>query len=478
MPYVKAVRDAVKGAPFVKAARYTYLPHPSEIDKSTAEAQARYKQYLAGAEFDEFPKQTLVADTGKLKLNSIAFGEQFRDELEYLKDDSDGDGLSLNGLARSMFRNVAQVKWHIALADINGLPDVGEMVLSLEDVQMMQESASIKQYSRESLWDYRFAKVNGKNQLTRLVLKETYREYADSDELTTIYTDKEIYLTLALDEEGNYYQQKQVDGELGERNYPLLGGNEPIKFIPVEIVCDEEIEVGELPQELGYLSPICDLAYSRYVASADYKEAMRDNGVTKNVTGMTAAKKQLFDDMNGREYYATGSGSVNLLPDGVTVDLLSANNELGFYERYFENNAAKARAIGASFETDDKSDETATATNINNFNKTARLNGAVDSIEESLTRLIAYCGMFNGLFTQDQILNDFDSVIEQCQVVLPRDFASAKLSEAEMRAYGEAVLSGILPKLEYIKIMVRGGRTISDVDAILEMLESQPPTLV
>ena len=477
-PAIEAVRTAIKGAYFVKKETYTYLPHPSQVDKTSATQKARYAEYLAGAEFDDFPSQTLASDTGKLKLDQTVI--ELPNQLDYLEQNADGDGLSLVGLTRSAFRNVASVKWHVLLTDYKGLTDVDIEDLSIDEARNLNIRASIKQYARESVWDYDFQRVDGKLQLTYLVLREVYTNPKRGIGLK-IQPDIEVFLMLALDEDGNYYQQKYVRGvgakgdyQPSERNYVFVN-NEPLKFIPVEFACDEEFQSGELPQDLGYLSSICELAYSRYRVSAVYKETMRDLAPTQHIFGVSDADWEFFSNTNGRDYVATGASAVNVWRDTNTkVEIVGADVELEGFERYFDKNESKVRALGGSFETDDNDQETATATAINNYNKTARLSGAVTSIEEAIQRSIAYCGMFEGLYSQDSIEGELDNIAFK----LPRDFATARLTADEVRVYMELRASGELPRLELLSILEQGGWTISKAEELIEMSESEPPSII
>ena len=60
------IRDCVSGSMLIKAKRGLYLPHPSMIDTTSKEQIARYDAYLAGAEFDDIPAQTLRTLIGQV----------------------------------------------------------------------------------------------------------------------------------------------------------------------------------------------------------------------------------------------------------------------------------------------------------------------------------------------------------------------------------------------------------------------------
>ena len=83
---LKNVRTAILGSPFVKAEREALLPHPSSIDTTSKDAQMRYDAYLAGAEYDEFPKQTLKTLLGRMNFQSTAI--ELPERLSYLVENS------------------------------------------------------------------------------------------------------------------------------------------------------------------------------------------------------------------------------------------------------------------------------------------------------------------------------------------------------------------------------------------------------
>jgi len=473
-PAVKAVRIAVKGGTFVKREGYLYLPHPSQIDQNTKEAQVRYSMYLAGADFSEIPGQTLTTILGKLAVEKLDFEPP--EKLNYLIDNVDGDGLSFDGLAKSCASNILQVKWHVLVTDYRGLSDVDTQSVSIADIQGADLRANIKQYNRESVFDYGYKRIGGVLQLSYLLLRELSKSSKKSVGVN-LEDDIETFLLLALDDEGNYYQQKVVKAEKGyvesERNYVTVAGA-PLKWLPVEIASDEELPAGELPDELGYLEAITNLAYSRYRVSADYKEAIRNLPPTTYISGMTVNKHEQFTETNGRDYVATGAGSVNFLPEDVTVKIEGANTQLEGYERFFKDNATSVRAQGGSFEDDNNSQKTATGANIDSFNQTAKLGGLASSLEEALRRSVLYCGMFEGLYGQDNIEDNID----QIQLKLPRDFATAKLTPEEGLMYLNFKQSGDISRAEFLRIIVQGGLTVQDAETIEEELSLQPPAIL
>jgi hypothetical protein len=285
------------------------------------------------------------------------------------------------------------------------------------------------------------------------------------------------YLILALDDKGNYYQQKLVksaDGiQAGERSPVTVNGGTPLKWLPIQIVADGELTSGLMPMELGYLSPIVDKAYHSYTVSADHKEALRNLCPTINTSGWTEQKHALFSKINGRGFIATGSGIVNNLPEGVTAEVIGGDTGFEGYQWYFDNLAGKVRAMGGSFKTDQVSNKSATEAAIDSSEQNAFLACLATSIESAYARICLYCGMFEGLWAQDAVEDNLDKVV----IDLPRDFASQKISPDEQRVIIETFMAGLYTKEQAIKMLVLGGVAPDDAQTMLADADNAGPPL-
>lgn len=462
-PHIDIVRACIKGQIFVKRMP-DLLPHPSQIDTASKEQQARYKVYLAGAEYDNFPLTTMLSMLGKMKIDDMNF--DLPDKLKYLEEDADGDGISLKGLIDSCARNVLQAKWHILLADYQGMSDLELESTSMHDYEEVNPRASIKQYHRENVVDWHFKRCNGRMQLDYLILKEVGEEFAPS---SVGRTQIDSYLLLGIDDIG-YYQAKVVnvvEGEYqtGEKNYVKVN-DKPLQFIPAEIVCDEEFKSGSMPQELGYLSLLTDLAIARYRVSADYKEALAALKPTVNVFGINSSEWEQFKETNGRDYIASGAYTPNIWSNAeAKMELLESSQSLEQFEKYFERNEKKVRALGGVFETDKTGMRTATEVINEAEGQSAILTPTVGSIEAGLRRMVLYCGMFEGVWQAENLEDNMDKF----ELYLPRDFAVRKLSVEEAKELREQYLAGLLPREELFKVLEIGGWTISSADELTKM---------
>lgn len=469
-PNLKAVRDCIEGEPAIKRERTLYLKHPNMIDQTSPQQVARYDAFLDGAEFDEYPATTLASMLGQMTDGEIE--QDLPERLEYLTNDIDGDGMPLSGAVENIYSNTLQVKFHILLAEYKGLANVDAQSVTLADVKEQNPRAVIKMYNRESLIDWEFKRINGRMQLSLMVLVE------QSVERTALFARREVktYLVLALDENGEYYQQKYVRNvdsfsADGEPIYVTDPSGARLKWLPVEIVVDEEWPAGSLPRRPGYLYPTCMMALYRYRMSADYKEALRYIQPTTFTNGWKEGDLELFKEFNGgRDYIAFGAGVANNLPNDVEVEIKGIGVESEPFERYFEANDKRSRAVGAIINDPAQgADVTATKSVIDNKNSTAVMSMIVKNTEAALKRVILYCGMFEGLWSQDAI----EENIDQIKLTLPREFVAVTMSAEEIRSIRELYLDRLISRAEVQRKLVAGGFTIGDIEQILDELDSE-----
>jgi len=465
---VQEIRHCVEGQPSIKREERKYLPFPSDRKEKGERDQMRYKRYLYGAEFDEVPGQTLEGMIGRMNIGNSNI--LLPDAIATMENDADGDGLSLRGAIKEAMRGVVQFKFQVLLADYKGLGSVNLDQLSQAEVQELDPRPTIKQYDRENVLNWHYRRVNGKMQLSYMALREVGQEF---DPEGGVHTEIESILIVALDEDGCYYQQKAINRvgksfEMGERNYVTVNG-ELLKWIPIQVACDQELPAGNLPKELGYLAPICSKSLYRYRMYAEYKEAARNLSPTTYTRGWKANGMELFDELNGRKHIETGSGAVNNMPQDVEVSIIggATGDALGDFRKYLEQNEKEIRALGGAFKTIESSTATATEAAASEMQRNAYLITVAESLESAFKRVISYCAMFKGVWGQEEV----EDRIEDIQIDLPRDFSRQKLSVEEVREITNLVLSGLKPRDEAIRELSAGGWSLADAEEIINMLD-------
>lgn len=454
---MSVAEDCLQGEDRVKSMTYTYLPHPSQVDTETDDAIIRYREFIAGAEFDDYPAKTLRSLLGKMRIDDTATDIP----LDYLEEDADGNGCSIYELMEVAASDSLVDNWCVVAADYNGLGDVDLTDVSKEQSDAANPRAKIKVYSRKNVVNWAFGKRNGVTQLTFLALLERGTEF---DEETMSHDDIESYLILALDDDGNYYQQKIIYNsnkkqQKGERSYVMVGGA-PLKYIPAEFVSLEKIKDHKLPCGMGYIYPVCLKTLHRYRVSAAYKETQRNLAPTTYTEGWKEGDAVLFKQSNnGRAYVATGPGSVNNLPEGVTVDVKSASAEMSDYQWYFEHNKKEISEMGGAVKSD-VGTMTATEADINASDQNAMLESLATSIESAFIRVIEYCMVFEGRSGE-------------VSIDLPRDFATPRLTVDEVRVLRELRIDREISQKEFMRQLEKGGWTSEEIDVIVEELEME-----
>lgn len=465
------IRVCMQGSLAVKKARYKLLPHPSQADKTSDIQVARYADYIANAEYKNDAASTKRMMIGKMRLDDMKV--ELPEQLEYLEQNVDGDSLSLSDAVKNAIGETMEMKTHFLVADFQGLSDVDLTQISLAEQNELKPAAYIKQYSRDSLTNWAFRTVNGSNQISYLQFREVGTQFdADSGTHKAI----ESYLILALDEDGNYYQQKKVYGgdgdQEGERNYLLVNGK-ALKYIPVAIVSDEPLKAGCLPLGMGFLHPIIELSLQRYRMSAKYKETQWANIPTRWTKGWQQGDLDIFKEINQRDYMATGGASTNNLPNNVEMGVSSASADMGDFHWDFERYDKEVAKLGGTNESGNASNMTATESEFIAANQNALLESLAMSAEQAWKRAIAYCGVFMGVWDADAAIENLEEII----IDLPRDFAKSKLTVDEVRVLIELRMQSSISEAEFHRQLKNGGWIISEVEAMMEEMENEAPRM-
>jgi hypothetical protein len=467
LPEIVKIRDCVKGAAFVKAKGQLYLPHPSALDTTSPEAVLRYNQYKANAQFQGIPKQTLRTWVGKIDPEKTQV--ELPERIDYLQGDVDGDGLKLKNAISQTLANILAVKWHVLVADYQGLTVENQNNVSATDIKKAKLRAVIKQYTRENVFNWHFERINNVMQLSYILLREELESFDPDSMMRTKYNS---YLALALDEKGEYYQQRfddYSDGralQVGGRHYAKVA-KAPLKWLPVSIVLDEPQQAGVMTMELGYLSPIVDLTLHNYVISADKMETLNAGKPTLNYYGVDTNAWDQFKIVNERSYVAVGL-AVNLWSKEVTAEYVSAQNDITGYTETMRANDDEMRSLGASFPTDSTVDKTATEVDADSAEQAARLTVAAQCVEDAWRFMLLCCGMFEGLWAQENIESNLDQVV----LTMNKEFSKREMSPQKAQQILAAVSSGVITKNQGLKSWVKGGYAPDDYETMVAEMDA------
>lgn len=472
---LQTVRDCVSGSATIKRKGKSYLDHYSQVDKTSPEADLAYKEFLKGAEFDDIPSQTEKTLIGKIRAESSVF--DLPDKLAYLEDDVDRDGLSMYGFVNSVAREQLEAKFCFAVVDYTGLFDLESEQISIAELKAANPRATINLYTRENIIDWHHSRINGAMQLDYILLREITETF-DPMSMTRDYIYS--YIKLALDDDGYYYQQKYVCTSAmaieveGEPVYPKVG-NQLLTFITGEVISDEEDSGAHIPKQLGYLSAICDKTLQRYRMSAYEKKSYHGLLPTTHISGLNDDIMERFNEVNGREYIAIGGYNIWPTRDGspAQIDVVSADDHTKSFISYKEQNEKEIRALGGIFPSDEMRQRTLGEAELENSNWMARLNPMINSLEQALRRLVAYCGMFELMVAPDGV-NEFSGDLD---IHINREFAKTKATKDDLVTMLTALMQGAISRDEWLRFYTASGWTTTELDQLQAELEMSGPSL-
>jgi len=332
---------------------------------------------------------------------------------------------------------------------------VGDEQLTVAQVQALGLRSSIKLYTRESVINWDFKRVNGIKQLSWIVLREIESE---KEEGSFVTKDVKSYLLLALDENGNYYQRRYVEAETGGWSEPFYPETPSgmFDFIPFEFAIQGDFPKGVIPDALGYLYPIASKSIARYNVSAQMKEALWFSGAPVSwSSGWTPMAFKTYKDMTGKDYISAGAGAHIPLPEGAAYGVMDWQAESSAFFTYLDRNAKEIEAVGGVFDIDNQQEEgTATAKVINSAEKMSVLSSLQSGLEKSYQRVISYCAMFEG-------------VSDEVEINLNREFMSVKLTPQERDAIRNDYMQGVIGRLEALRQLENGGVLTDTAEMLL-----------
>ena len=210
----------------------------------------------------------------------------------------------------------------------------------------------------------------------------------------------------------------------------------------------------------------------RYNTSADYKEALRKFVPTTDVFGMTDNDVEIFDTVNGRKYRATGQ--TNLWPSNeIRIETTSTDGSLESFENYDKTSKEKIRSLGGVVPEYSQGDTSATEALINSAEQNAVLNPLVSGIEMSTKKLLAYCAMFEGLTTQENVNNYAESI----SFDMSRDFSKVAPNTEAGRFVIEMVNSRLMTIEQATKKLIALGWHEGDLKEIIDEVENIEPAI-
>ena len=374
------VTDCCEGQRAIKEKSAEYL-RPME---GVGTEDTRYLSYLNRAVFVNFTGRT------KEGLNGAIFRTkpevEIPDQLDYLLENADGAGESLDSLAKDVCGEVIGKGRHALLVDFPQL----EQGLTLEQVQQIQPQASINRYTAENFINWNVSVVAGRKLLTMVVLCELYDD--DSDEFG--YELKKQYRVLRL-KEGVYSQQVYREEEpYGEEFIPKKSDGSSFDFIPLFIVGSEN---NDASVDVPPLADIANVNIAHYRNSADLEENCFIHGqLTLGVSSSMSMSQFAEANPNG---ITVGSMAGHFLGEsGGFSSVQASENQLA--DKLMERKEDQMRKLGARM-VENTGNKTATQSRIDATGESSILSTIADNVSEAMQTCIQWCGQFMGVDAQE-----------------------------------------------------------------------------
>jgi hypothetical protein len=368
-------RDAMRGQDAVKDRGTIYLPGFADDDAD------RYDKYRLRALWLGVSSRTRWGLMGSVFRRDVQLTDDLPEQLEYVLDNFDGSGQSLEQFAKMVVSDELTVGRFGILVDY---PEVNENI-TLAEQQARNLRAYATGYDAEAIINWRMDVVSGKNQLVLVVLKEKENDAVDEFD----HNLKDQYRVLRL-RDGVYTQQLYNEGgtPLNDEYVPTDARGVPFESIPFYFVGAEDNlpTIDEAP-----LSELVDANIAHYQVSADHMENLHIHGqLTLGVTSSLSAEQWKEANPKGiqvgarKGYFLGENGSFTTATAPESSSLRVALQDL----------KEDMIAIGARIVQSRTGNQTAEAARIDADSENSVLDTVVGNVSEALTQALQAVARF------------------------------------------------------------------------------------
>lgn len=376
----KRNRAACAGQDEVKECTTLFLPDDGANDLSR-EARDRYQRYILRATW--FP----CAGYTKQGLLGMVFRKppevELPSQLEYLKENADGGGLSLTQVARMATEETLEVGRVGILAEY----PQSEAGLSAEEVARRNLQARLTIYRAEAIDNWKYEMIGGVLKLTMVKLCEV--DELEKDEFLSTYETR--YRVLRL-RDGVYTQAVYDDKEdvVIEEFAPRQASGQTWDHIPFYFVGSENNRPNV---DRAVLSGIVDLNTSHYQLTADSMKNLHiHSGGTMILS--TEMQKEVWDQYNPNGITVGADQGLHVGPNG-RAELLQLAPASAVEEK-LKRIEEQMLAVGAHLITERGDNETAEAARIDAGTKSSALLCASDNVSEAIEAALEDAALFMG----------------------------------------------------------------------------------
>lgn len=392
------LRDCDDGAHAVKARRgsvsgqigslpgTSYLPPPNADDGSIAN-KLRYEAYRERASFVNFVGHTKEGMLGMVFRKETSL--ELDPSIDYMRDNANGRGLGIDQLIRWVAADTLLIGRFGLLVDY---PDARPGLTAAQSAGLQ---AKVVSYPAESVINWRSQVVNGRQQLSLVVLREPTEKVSDDGfEIVELMYHRVLILV-----DGVYIQRlyNENDELLGrEDGGEFVGDIVPRKAdgstwseIPFTFVgpINNDGDVDKAP-----LYDIAEINIAHYRNSADYEES---SFLVGQPTPVFAGLTQSWVDQNMADGVAFGSRAAVLLPESGNAMLLQADpNQMPL--KGMEIKEQQMIRIGTRIIQDQGGVETAEAAKIRFAGQNSKLSAIIGNVEEAFEICLTWAMEFMG----------------------------------------------------------------------------------
>lgn len=444
-------RDAVEGEDAVHDAQVAYLP------KLTAQSTDEYAAYVRRAGWYGATGRTLDGMLGMVFRKAPVL--EAPTALEKLTKDITLTGVTLDGLAREVLREVEQVGRVGLLVEY---PTVGQQPASLAEMEARNLRPYVSVYRAEHIVNWKIARVNNSMQPVQVVLKETYEIQVDDFEVEC----KVQYRVLSLDKDSVYVQRvyREANGstvaaplwqEMTDMAVvPQMDGM-PLQAIPFYPFGPEELS---MRVQSPPLLDLVDVNFSHYRTTADLEHGAHFTGLpTPVLSGFT----NTFDPAGNAVPIRIGSSQaiVSADPAARATYMEFSGTGLGALEKLLDRKEAQMAALGARMLAPEKAGVEASAT------LGMRHNGE-DSVLGGTVKLVAY-----GMTEMLRFMATWARIGGEVSYTMNTEYVPAGLSAQDVTALVTAWQTGAISQQVLFQNLQRG--EIIDADLSIEDMQQQ-----
>lgn len=426
------VSDACAGGRAIKEKGEKYLPKPNPND-SSKENTDRYQAYLKRAVYYNATGQTLRGMVGAAfrKVPTLTVP----DAIGYVKDDADGQGVSLYQQSQASLSNVLKKGRHALFVDY----PVIDGALSLAAQKSQAIRANIVSVNAEQVVNWRTTQIGGVHRLSQVVIHECI-DVDTPDGFGASEVPQYRVLSLV---EGRYVVEiwrKAEDDKWAvfESRLPLDGSGQPWDVIPFVFIGSENNDSNI------DAAPLLDLALlniAHYCNSADYEDSCFFVGQAQ--PWMSGLSEDWRNWMQNTGIYI-GSRTPILLPEGGSFGIAQAQPNT-LVKEAMDAKEKQMVSLGARLIQPGQAVKTATQAQAENEAQHSVLSLCVGNVSEAYEQALQWVARF---------MNAAADAIEYC---ISQDFTERLLDAQTITAIVAAWQSGILPRSEVFNLFRSGG---------------------